>query len=565
MNQNNKLPKDCFTPFQKSIDSYSLPQKFTFPFYYEPHPLSKLAATELQNHLQNQTDWIHDFGIDHHVEGTNIGKMFGVLVVQKTTGEIGYLSAFSGKLAETNNLPKFVPPIYDLLQKDGFFRKEEDIISAINHQISTLKNAEDYILAQNIEIKEKKTSVKELADYKLFMKNAKQLRNTKRCEYKETMTPSQFFELTELLKQESLKHQYDFKQLKKHWKDKLAVCKDNMDAFSQKIDKLKEERKQRSAALQQKLFDQYQFLNINGESIGVDKIFKHTSQKVPPAGAGDCAAPKLLQYAFLNHLKPIAMAEFWWGQSPKSEIRKHGYFYPACRGKCEPILGHMLKGIEVDENPIQSLTINSKELETIYEDCEILVINKPADFLSVPGKQTEESVYLKIKQKYPTATGPLLVHRLDMSTSGLLLIAKNKAAHKFLQSQFIERTIKKRYIAILDGIIEENEGVINLPLRVDLDDRPRQLVCYDYGKPAQTRWKVIERLDNKTRIHFFPITGRTHQLRVHAAHPMGLNTPIVGDDLYGTIKNRLHLHAEYLEFMHPTTHKKIKIKVKPNF
>ena len=278
----------------------------------------------------------------------------------------------------------------------------------------------------------------------------------------------------------------------------------------------------------------------------------------PPAGAGECAAPKLLNYAFEHQLKPIAMAEFWWGQSPKSEIRKHKQFYPACKSKCEPILlSHMLMGLEMESNPFEENPAAGKNIEIVYEDDILLVINKPAEFLSVPGKKISDSVYQRMKEKYPEATGPLVVHRLDMSTSGLMLIAKDEATYVKLQSQFIKRTISKRYVALLDGVLHDNEGSIDLPLRVDLEDRPRQLVCYDHGKPAQTKWKKIKIINNQTLVYFYPITGRTHQLRVHASHELGLKTPIIGDDLYGTKSNRLHLHAEQLIFIHPISNKKI--------
>jgi tRNA pseudouridine32 synthase/23S rRNA pseudouridine746 synthase len=554
-----------FTSYKTSVKDIPLPQKFTYPFYYEPHPLSKIAAEELQHHLLHKTDWNHDFGIDHYVEGTNIGKMFGVLVVQNSNGELGYLSAFSGKLAGTNLLPGFVPPVYDLLDKNGFFKPEEDAISAINHRINTLKSSEEYLFVKTKYQKTILLAGDEVNVFKQFMKAAKQKRKEKREKAKKELSPMLFNQLAEMLKEESLNHQNEFKALKSKWEKEIQQSEERLKLFTTDIENLKTERKQRSAKLQKKLFDQYQFLNIQKEKIGLSKIFENTSQKVPPAGAGDCAAPKLLQYAFLNNLKPVAMAEFWWGQSPKSEIRKHGYFYPACRGKCEPILGHMLKGMKVDENPIQTPLNQQQELSVVFEDDDLVIINKPAEFLSVPGKQSDDSVLDRMQKKYPEATGPLLVHRLDMSTSGVLLVAKHKEAHKALQNQFINRTVKKRYIALLDGIIEEEEGLIDLPLRVDLDDRPRQLVCYDYGKSAQTRWKVIERIGLQTKVHFFPITGRTHQLRVHASHPKGLNTPIFGDDLYGIRNKRLHLHAEYLEFVHPTTEKTIKIKVKPDF
>lgn len=259
------------------------------------------------------------------------------------------------------------------------------------------------------------------------------------------------------------------------------------------------------------------------------------------------------------------MAEFWWGKSPSSEIRKHGFFYPACKSKCEPILTHMLEGLEMDENPMLINPAIGKNLDIVYEDAYLLVINKPGDFFSVPGKNIHDSVLNRMKMLYPEATGPLIVHRLDMGTSGLMLIAKTKEIHQHLQSQFIKRRIKKRYAALLDGIVDTDEGFINLPLRVDLDDRPRQLVCYEYGKSAQTAWKVVQRFDNQTKIHFFPITGRTHQLRLHASHPKGLNMPIKGDDLYGRKADRLYLHAEFLEFVHPITNEVVHVEVSAPF
>ena len=245
------------------------------------------------------------------------------------------------------------------------------------------------------------------------------------------------------------------------------------------------------------------------------------------------------------------MAEFYWGISPTAEVRKHGQFYSSCRSRCEPILGHMMQGLNVEPNPIELAGVFKGKLDIIYEDHFLLVLNKPHEFLSVPGKTIKDSVLTRMQTYLPNATGPLLLHRLDMSTSGLLLVAKNERTHKKLQKQFIERKVKKRYVALLDGTLETKEGEIDLPLRVDLNNRPRQLVCYEHGKKATTKYKVVAIEANKTRIHFYPISGRTHQLRVHAAHYKGLNTPIVGDDLYGTVSNRLHLHAETLSFEHP--------------
>lgn len=375
----------------------------------------------------------------------------------------------------------------------------------------------------------------------------------------------QLTDLLESLRKESVREQYQLKELSRYWKNRLAEIQLEIDEHQSAIILLKEERKYMSASLQQKLFDQYSFLNQYGNEKNLCEIFEHTAEARPPAGAGECAAPKLLQYAFLHKLRPVAMAEFWWGQSPKSEIRIHGQFYPACRGKCEPILAHMLEGVEMDENPMLTNPAEGRDVEIVYEDEALVVVNKPAEFLSVPGKNVQDSVYERMRLKYPNATGPLIVHRLDMSTSGIMLVAKTKESHKVLQEQFIKRTIKKRYIALLDGVVESEEGFIDLPLRVDLDNRPHQLVCYEYGKPACTKWEVVERKNNKTKIHFYPITGRTHQLRVHAAHPMGLNSPIVGDDLYGNKGERLHLHAEWIEFKHPTSKEIMTIQVEAEF
>ena len=272
-----------------------------------------------------------------------------------------------------------------------------------------------------------------------------------------------------------------------------------------------------------------------------------------------------LQYAFLHALKPLAMAEFRWGQSPSSEIRKQGYFYPSCKGKCEPILGHMLKGMKVDESPMLSVSTVKKKIEVVFEDDHLVVINKPHEFLSVPGKSNADSVLARMAKKYPEATGPLLEHRLDRATSGLLLVAKTKVLHKALQNQFLTKTIKKRYVALLEGEVSKDEGSVDLPLRPDIEDRPRQLVDHVHGKPALTKWKVIERRGARTLVHFWPVTGRTHQLRMHAAHVDGLNLPMVGDDLYGKPDKRLHLQAAELVFEHPISKERMRFELDAEF
>ncbi|VXB99878.1 RNA pseudouridine synthase [Flavobacterium sp. 9AF] len=544
-----------FQPFKTNISGISLPAKFTFPFYYEPHELSILAAKELQEYLTSQTDFEHNFGLQEDQTGLVIGKMFGVLVCQDKAGNLGYLWAFSGKLAENNHLNYFVPPVFDMLQQDGFFKKEEEVLNAINREIESLKKDNNYLFAKEHWATTQKKATEDLQNQKERIKDLKMARDIKRQNFATNATPTEIEAFEHELSEESKKESILLKKMTKYWNYQLEDAKKEMQVFSDKITELKELRKQKSGELQQQLFDQYAFLNQNKKLKSIGAIFDNN----PPAGSGECAAPKLLQYAFENDLTPIAMAEFWWGQSPKSEVRKHQQFYPACRSKCEPILEHMLEGIVMDDNPFLENPAEGKEIEVVFEDTYLAVINKPAEFLSVPGKNVKDSVYQRVKELYPEATGPLIVHRLDMSTSGLLLIAKSEAVYKELQSQFIKRTVQKRYVALLDGIVATDEGYIDLPLRVDLDNRPNQLVCYEHGKPAQTKYKVIERKEGKTRIHFFPISGRTHQLRVHASHRLGLNCPIIGDDLYGTKSNRLHLHAEEITFWHPILKENITI------
>lgn len=535
-----------FHRFATSIAHIPLPERFTYPFCYTPHPLCVMAAHEVQAYLGSQSEWAEE--LSH-------GKMFGVLVVQTEDGETGYLAAFSGILAGENKHPYFVPPVYDLLQPQGFFKIEEENISAINRRIRLLEEDEEY---RNLlcELAQTELSAQEeLSAAASLLKEAKAKREERRKSAELDALE------TAALTRESQHQKAEYKRLERRWKEKTAALQTQVDARAAQIQALKAERKTRSAALQQKLFEQFGMLNYRGETKNLCDIFRQTVHKTPPAGAGECAAPKLLQYAYLQGWKPLAMAEFWWGESPKTEIRHHGYYYPACKGKCEPILKHMLQGLDVEDNPLQeSMLRKGEEPETVYEDAWLLVVNKPAGMLSVPGKDEEAiSVYQLIRRRYPEADGPMLVHRLDMATSGLLLIAKTKQVHQHLQAQFENHTIKKRYIALLDGPVPQDEGIIELPLCLDPLDRPRQIVHAERGKPAITRYQVLERSGNCTRIAFYPHTGRTHQLRVHAAHPSGLHSPILGDELYGKKADRLYLHAETLEFIHPITGKVIRI------
>lgn len=546
-----------FIPFKESIESEVLPERFTYPFYYEPHPLCVKAAEELQMHIEEQTIWQHDFD--------TTGKMFGVLLVKNQKNEVGFLAAFSGKLAGVNHLPLFAPPVYDMLNEKGFYKKGEIALNELNAKIKKLQQNPKIKELQDQLEKEKIRAKQSIENFRNTIIESRKKRKEQRTTGKNTLDEKALEILVNQLATESVKQKNELKRIQQHWEAQLNSVESKWKELNDEIEQLKKQRKIASNTLQKRLFSEYHFLNISGEKKSLLDIFKETPQGIPPAAAGECAAPKLLQQAFQEGLTPIAMAEFWWGESPKSEIRKHKYFYPACQGKCQPILGHMLQGMKVDENPLLKNSAESKSIEILYEDEDLLVINKPNELLSVPGKEIEDSVLFRMKLEYPEATGPLIVHRLDMSTSGLMLIAKSKEAYVYLQKQFIKRTVKKRYVALLNGLLKKDKGIIDLPLRLDIDDRPRQLVCYDYGKNAVTEWEVLESKNGKTKVQFYPITGRTHQLRVHAAHPEGLNTAILGDDLYGEKSNRLHLHAEYIEFRHPRSKDILHFNCKEDF
>ena len=429
------------------------PERFTYPFCYEPHPLCEMAAKEVQAYIGTHAEIRED---------ADRGKMFGVLVVEHVGG-LAYLAAYSGLLAGRNDWDYFVPPVYDAQQPDGYFKTKEREISqtsAISHQTS----------------------------------------------------------------------------------------------------------KQMSQELQTWLFHQYQLLNARGETRDLVDVWQDYYDRpklrqkfpLPPGGTGDCCAPKLLQYAYQQGLKPVCMAEFWWGATTKEEIRQHLNYYPACRGKCKPILTWMLQGLDVDPDP-ELLGLQRMDLPVIYEDDAIVVVDKPSGMLSVPGRIEDYSVETVMKQRYPEA---VIAHRLDMGTSGLLIVAKTMEAYHPLQEQFIKHQVKKKYVAKVEDpsnlpCLGEGSGTISLPLRPDPMNRPRQVVDMEHGKRAVTDYEFLplprEGSGEGSLVALYPQTGRTHQLRIHCAHPDGLGRPIVGDELYGTKGERLMLHASEIWFRHPLT------------
>ena len=560
----------CFTYFTSPIENHSLPERFTFPFYYQPHPLCMIAAKQLQNHLATHDQWQHNFGLSADPNNI-IGKMFGVLLVKNAQGELGFLSAFSGKLAEQNHIQGFVPPVFDLLAQDSFFLADKVAINNLNKEIKELENTPKFLVLTQQLITLEAEHAQQLSALRSELVENRKIRKKQRQALQSISDKHQDKVITDKglqeLAQQSVFDKWRLKELSEHSQQSIWQRQVKVNEFTDQIEECKLQRKTLSAGLQNRIFSQYQFLNKKREPKSLLDIFADTALKTPPAGAGECAAPKLLQYAFKHQLTPLAMAEFWWGASPKSEVKKHQQYYPACTGKCQPILNHMLAGMQLDENLLVCHYGEGKHVDIIYQDEDILIVNKPTEFLSVPGKEVSDSVYQRIKQQYSDATGPLIVHRLDMSTSGLMVVTLNSQANKYLQKQFIHREVYKQYVALIEGLPLQDKGEITLPLRGDFYDRPKQIVCDQDGKQAHTLWQVLERYPekNQTKVLLTPHTGRTHQLRVHCAHAQGLNMPIVGDDLYGSRGSRLHLHAQTLKITHPVSKKIMTFKVEAEF
>ena len=551
-----------FHLFSSDIRKIASPEQFTYPFFYQPHPLTEAAAKELQSFLLKGT-LVHNFGMGAHESLIEQGKMFGVLVVNDSSGNLGWLAAYSGKLSEEPQ-GYFVPPVADIHAAQSFYKKGEAELNDMSAAIAALEQ-DSKRKAQKKALQDRLDEINEhLRKGRAALKEAKKARQKYREAVRPTISEEDFEGICERLASESIQGQLAFKHSSKEWLAEQEALVEKLDQFDTDIRDLKEERRLKSNALQREIFDHYTFLNANGESQVLSACFPDFDLRHPPSGSGDCCAPKLLQYAYKNELKPLALGEFWWGNAPDKEIRQHAYFYPSCASRCRPILGHMLKGLEVEENPLLTYG-QDKPMPVVYEDEDLVVVNKPAGLLSVPGVEIEDSALTRIKNRYPNATGAILLHRLDMSTSGLLMFTLNPKANKRMQRQFIKRQVQKTYIADISGLVAEEQGVIRLPLAPDYYDLPRQMVCHKTGKASETHWSVLQRFKSSTRLALKPITGRTHQLRVHCAHPEGLGLSIIGDELYGIIGQRLHLHAHQLEFTHPTTKEIIRIEAPIDF
>ena len=571
------IPYLCTMRFHPILSEQPLPARFNNPFDYEPDALCRAAVKQLQANL--------------HIEPTE-GKMYGVLIVERES-EIGYLQAYSGQIIDEGE--DFVPAVFDYLQPDGYFKIHEAEISQLNQQIAQLKASTTYQQALNSLKVIQQEAEKAIEEARKVMQGAKFLRDKRRkeafiseAERNEMTRQSQFLKA-------------ELQRKKKAYAEQITAAQTIVNSYQERITAWKRERKMKSDCLQRWLFSQFSLLNARGERKNLLDIFRdyylknspartkaahitsaNTTERaakeylaaslLPPSGAGECCEPKLLQYAFIHGYKPISMAMFWWGPSPKTEIRQHGNYYPACNGKCKPILEWMLEGIDVEgyghnevDNKIQATL--SENLNILYEDNYLAVVSKPSGLLSVPGKNCQPSVYSILKERWKGKSDAFMVHRLDMATSGLLVVARTYEVHKALQAQFIERTVKKKYVALLPlSILDKHlptEGRIDLPLSPDPDDRPRQRVDRTNGKPAITEYRFIGKTTygkealEAVKIELYPLTGRTHQLRVHCAHSDGLGSPIIGDNLYGQRSERLWLHATHLEFTHPITQKRM--------
>ena len=552
---------------------------FTNPFRYSPHPLVRKAAREVMERL----DGMISSGLlsDEVARGFTDGKMLGVLVChsgersterhseersterhseERSDVGISTLAAFSGNVGGQSHIEGFVPPIFDLMEEDGYYRVHEAEITAVNKEI------------EEMELLEKEPLELRLKEARINMEAEIFLLKTKKKECS-SIAESQFAN-------------GEIKRAKDRWKNTISELETQLSEVRDRIKSLKKLRAGKSDKLQRWIFEQYIVHNAAGEKASILDIFQKQGL-MPPGGTGDCAAPKLLNYAYANGLRPLAMGEFWYGKSPATAVRTHGHFYPSCTSKCGPLLSYMMQGLVAPEvwdghptHPGYCSTYDSSlEAAVVFEDEEIVVACKPSGMPSVPGLDGRESLQGWLQKELQIHV--ISVHRLDMDTSGVIVFAKNSHAEIFLKKQFEEHTVKKTYMARLSPadthrfagdvplLKAGDKGIIELPLSPDYDERPRQKVDPAQGKNSLTEYKVVSvNEDGSTDILFHPHTGRTHQLRVHSAHLRGLGRPILGDLLYGgsgTVWSetsecsgnpactRLHLHAHSITFLHPTT------------
>jgi len=546
---------DLVTYFPISPTADEVPTLMPSPFSNIPHLLAQQACLMLQEKLSGDQHGLRDF--------SQHGKMFGVLVVRDPDGRIGFLSAFSGMINGQWQLPGFVPQLFELAEHANYLYAGNDQLAELTAQLQRVETSEQRSdLMQQVSLLQQQRDMA-LAELKLLHRDAKAKRKQQRLALHTLTDDTERQKRMSALALASQHHKREFTNASLQWQEKLQLIQQQLDNIEQQIREIKERRAEKSRQLHKVLFATYQLNSFSGEQRPITHFF----DAMPPAGAGDCAGPKLIHYARKHRLQPLALGEFWWGASPSTGVRHHAHYYPACRGKCRPILPFMLDGLNVEPEPDHAQEIDLSEPAVVYEDESLMVVNKPSGLLSAPGKLVKDCVFNRLVKRYPDNPELRLVHRLDMATSGLLLVAKNLKANKFLQRQFIQRNVEKRYEAILTKRLspDQLEGEINLPLRVDLYDTPRQMVCHESGKAAKTCWRVLSHEGETTRVWFYPQTGRTHQLRVHASHRDGLNAAIVGDALYGQAGERLMLHAQRLCFTHPISRERLEFELPAPF
>jgi tRNA pseudouridine32 synthase/23S rRNA pseudouridine746 synthase len=547
----------CFTPLPEDIDLAELPTALPDPFSHRPHPIAVRAARELQQRLATHGH------VNPDLDSDGVGRMLGVLVVKDASGRLGYLSAFTGTEGGKWRQDGFVPPLFDVAKRAAVEddHRQQDV--QLHRQLEQAIHATDYLncKAQHRAIRERRDI--ELAALQRRHQRNKQQRHYTRAAILARPNPSTTDAAEmERLNRASQQARREKKQTQKDWQERLSPIVDALQGYEQNIAAIEKQIEQNRIDHETHTHGLYRIENRLGEPARLSEIF---AQQTLLPGSGDCAAPKLFGYAFNRQWQALAFAQFWWGRQANDSVRHHGYFYPPCRGRCKPILDFMLQGLALEPAPSLVKPFDESIPAIIYEDHELLAVNKPAGLLSVPGKDIDDSVISRLRTRLPRQQMLSMVHRLDLATSGVLLVAKDPQTHKHLQQQFAQRRVEKRYVALLSKTVVKASGIIDLPLRVDLCDRPRQRVCHQHGKPAQTRWQTISQTQQHSRVYFYPLTGRTHQLRIHAAHQQGLNAPIVGDELYGEAGDRLYLHAESIRFVHPKHGGLVEIEVPAPF
>ena len=546
---------------------------FTDPFRYIPDKLVKLAGQLVIDRLALWAS-LPEGSPERHIESSFAeGKMLGVLVCRT-----GFLAAFSGTVKGpegrvTASVDGFVPPIIDLTEDNGHFKRKEAVITQMNKAIE--------ILSASTELEELRKEFQEASEKRDAeienLQNRIRFSKMQRDEIRsETADPGKLDELI----RESQFQKAELKRCKDRWKSHISEIKDRINEFEDTINDLKARRSAKSDTLQKWIFENAIVRNRAGESSSIWEIFSREGL-IPPGGTGDCAAPKLLNYAFFHGLEPLAMGEFWYGTSPDTAVRTHGHFYPSCTSKCGPLLGYMMKGLR---SPVEPVMTTSERIGNLYEDESIIVVEKPSGMPSVPGLDgrisLQEILTSGMAGRNDSSPGTIhAVHRLDMDTSGVMVFAKSAEAAVNLRRQFEDHTVRKTYMAKVSadtvsqaGSSKTGKCAIDLPLSPDYDERPRQKVDFTQGKPAHTEYETIRTNEDGTSdILLYPYTGRTHQLRVHCAHHLGLGRPIVGDLLYGghsvyecnsgncmetntkVLPGRLCLHALSITFLHPET------------